>query len=926
MSHRGTQSPTTSGVVDDLLLGEKTHATIAAANIVGVVVWERGGRILDANENFLRLLGVGRDALTSGALDWASLTPPEYHAVDAAKVAELNAHGVHPAYEKELVKSDGNRVYVLVASAYADASRQQGVAVVVDHTAMRAADAERRRTQEANEILAHASLVLGRSLDMRATAEAIARAALPKFADWAVVDAINAEGKLGRLALAHVDTEMVAAALELDRRWPPKYDETNGVHAVARTGVPVILSEIRDGDFAPLARDAEHFAAWRAFNVRSCISVPLQAGDETLGVLTLFRTEGGRRYSTDDLPLARELGRRAATALINARLFERERNARAEAEAARKRTDLLQRLSASLTRVLTRDDVTTVVLTHLVRALGAVTGTVMELSQHGDELLLRGTVGLDPVSRHRFARVGLDARVPASVVARTGQAMFIANHDEWTARFGDAPTAAPEDAGRAWAALPLFVENRLLGVMTLTLDGPRTFPEDERRLVRAFADLCAQALERARMYEGEREARALAERLQEITAVLGDAATLGDVADTVIRATIVAMQADSVALVLRDPPPGDDWARIVRAFGLPPDVISEFSRFPLSGSGVTSIVLRSGETLVVERRDGPQGLDARFGDLANLWSRLGTHALLTEPLRLAERTVGALSVTFNQRRVFSEADRAFVVALAQQTTHAIERVRLLERERSAHAEADSARAAAVNANLTKSQFLATMSHELRTPLNAIGGYVDLLTMGIRGPLSPQQLEDLSRINRSQQQLLSLINEVLDYARLEAGSVRYEVAEVGVGGSVAALESLVLPQLQSKQLSLDVEPVPSTLQVRADPAKLRQILLNLLSNAIKFTHPGGRIRLYADSPDTRRVTITVEDTGIGISADHLERIFEPFVQVGRSLHAPIEGSGLGLAISRDLARGMDGDLTVESTVGVGSKFHLSLPRL
>jgi len=291
---------------------------------------------------------------------------------------------------------------------------------------------------------------------------------------------------------------------------------------------------------------------------------------------------------------------------------------------------------------------------------------------------------------------------------------------------------------------------------------------------------------------------------------------------------------------------------------------------------------------------------------------------------LAERVICALSVTFNQRRVFSESDRAFLAGLVRQTAHAIERVQLLERERSAHADADSARAAAVHANQAKSQFLATMSHELRTPLNAIGGYVDLLTMGIRGPLLPQQIEDLSRINHNQQHLLSLINEVLNYARLEAGSVRYDVTQVGVGGILATFESLVLPQLRSKQLSLVVEPVPSALQVRADPEKLRQILLNLLSNAIKFTSSGGRIRVSAESQTARRVMITVEDTGIGIAADHLERIFEPFVQIGRALHAPIEGSGLGLAISRDLARGMNGDLTVESTFGVGSAFRLTLP--
>ncbi|HYW13558.1 MAG TPA: PAS domain-containing protein [Longimicrobium sp.] len=241
----------------------------------------------------------------------------------------------------------------------------------------------------------------------------------------------------------------------------------------------------------------------------------------------------------------------------------------------------------------------------------------------------------------------------------------------------------------------------------------------------------------------------------------------------------------------------------------------------------------------------------------------------------------------------------------------------------ARAEAENARADAEAANRAKGEFLAVMSHELRTPLNAIGGYAELLEMGIRGPVTPQQGDDLRRIQTSQRHLLGLINEVLNYAKLETGSVHYDLADVPVREAVAAAELLVAPQARGKGLALEVGECPRELAARADAEKLRQILVNLLSNAIKFTDPGGRIEITCARMDGR-VAVSVADTGMGIAAEKMEEIFDPFVQVRSDLTRPHEGTGLGLAISRDLARGMGGELTATSTPGVGSVFTLSLP--
>jgi PAS domain S-box-containing protein len=238
---------------------------------------------------------------------------------------------------------------------------------------------------------------------------------------------------------------------------------------------------------------------------------------------------------------------------------------------------------------------------------------------------------------------------------------------------------------------------------------------------------------------------------------------------------------------------------------------------------------------------------------------------------------------------------------------------------------DARRVAEVEAaNRAKSEFLATLSHELRTPLNAIGGYADLLCMAIAGPLNSTQRHYVDRVRSSQQHLLGLVNDLLSLSRMEAGVVEVDTGPIDMGPLLRELRGMIEPELLARGVGLDVSGCPPDTLATGDARRVRQVLLNLLSNAVKFTPPAGRVEL-ACSCTGDAVSVSVRDSGPGIPQDKLEAIFEPFVQLGRSLTEPKDGIGLGLAISRRLARAMNGDLEVESRPGAGATFTLTLPR-
>jgi signal transduction histidine kinase len=298
--------------------------------------------------------------------------------------------------------------------------------------------------------------------------------------------------------------------------------------------------------------------------------------------------------------------------------------------------------------------------------------------------------------------------------------------------------------------------------------------------------------------------------------------------------------------------------------------------------------------------------------------QLGVESLLTVPLIARGKLLGAVTFVGAERgHAHSAADVQLAEDLAARGALALDNAQVYEL-------AVVLKQSAETANRAKTAFLGAMSHELRTPLNAIGGYVEILDMGLRGPVNERQRADLARIATNQEYLLVLITEILNFVHVSSGRVTYDLSDVKAGNALERATELIGPLIAQRGIVWDGITCDDGIVCRADPEKLTQVLVNLISNAIKFTPPGGRIAVDGSvKGDT--VLLSVSDTGIGIPADKQESIFEPFIQLKEGLADRASGVGLGLAISRDLARAMNGDLTVESSEGKGSRFTLSLPR-
>lgn len=459
-------------------------------------------------------------------------------------------------------------------------------------------------------------------------------------------------------------------------------------------------------------------------------------------------------------------------------------------------------------------------------------------------------------------------------------------------------------------SVPLRIQGEVRGAISLQdVDREFAFSESDMRLLETLANSMSVALENARLFaETQRLLKETVQRATELAAVNTVSAALASELDVRALIQLVGEQtrttfnADIAYVALLDEAGG--------IINFPYTFGEELT--PLRyGEGLTSKILQTCQPLLINQEEDrqAQGVGATRVGKASL-SYLGV------PIIVSGKAVGVLSVqSITQEGIFDQADAHLITTIASYVGTALHNARL-------YGEARQARKDAEQANEAKSAFLANMSHELRTPLNAIIGFTRIVRRKGEGVLPEKQTENLDKVLLSAEHLLSLINTVLDIAKIEAGRMDVLAANFRIGALVDLCANTAQPLLQPG-VTLEKQVDEGLSIIYSDQDKIRQIILNLLSNAAKFTH-AGKILLSANREGKATLRIVVADTGIGISEEALPYIFKEFQQGDASTTRQYGGTGLGLSISRNLARLLGGEITVQSELGKGSTFTLVLP--
>jgi signal transduction histidine kinase len=462
-------------------------------------------------------------------------------------------------------------------------------------------------------------------------------------------------------------------------------------------------------------------------------------------------------------------------------------------------------------------------------------------------------------------------------------------------------------------AVPLVREDRALGTILLRRTEVRPFEDKHIALLKTFADQAAIAIENVRLFNETKEAlerqTATAEVLNVISGSITDARP---VFDAISRSVLRLYGARNVSLIVRV---GDRIDRV--AYALADQSADDGSQalypIPLDEGSLSGRAILRDELVHIRDVDTEPGLGEHSRAITR---RQGVRSVLIAPMHSMGASTGALAVARRAPGGFSEREVELIRTFADQAVIAMENVRLFREieEKSAQLEV---------ANKHKSEFLANMSHELRTPLNAIIGFSEVLSERMFGEVNDKQADYLKDIHESGRHLLSLINDILDLSKIEAGRMDLELSRFHLPSALSNAVTLVRERAQRHGIELSVDVDDRLGAFQADERKFKQIMLNLLSNAVKFTPDGGRVSVLAKK-DTTCVEIAVRDTGIGIAAEDHSAVFEEFKQVGRDYTKKAEGTGLGLALTKRFVELHGGSIRLESAPGKGSTFTVSLP--
>lgn len=579
---------------------------------------------------------------------------------------------------------------------------------------------ESQTAQARLRMVAEASSELLASLDYETRMQQLAERVVPRFADLCTVNLVQSDGSIQLTALAHVNPEMLPIVREWAAEHPLSPDGAEGTPNVIRTGKAIWVADVTQLNPDP-TDPTERAVYWARLNVRSYVIVPLIARGRVLGAISFVHSESGRHFTFQDLLTGEEIARRAAIALDNATLYAQEQHARFEAEENALRISALQNVTAALATALTPKQVAQNALEHSIGALGAGAGNVALLNADKETVEIVEARGYPQDIVNAWHNFSITNASPLADAIRSGETILLQGQAQMRVRYPDVFERQAALVGKAWAAIPLRLDEGVIGALGVTYSEERAFDDADKAFMNAIAQQIAQAMERAQLYAAERAARAAAElnaarvsALQRITASLGTALTREQVAEVVLNQGTKALGAQGGMLTQLSE--DGQMVRILRAQGYPPEVIQARQEFPIDARLAIAEVVRTGEPLVFE---SVEQVAAHYPE--RTIAPRAFEAWIFAPLEFEGRILGGMTLAFGNARKLSETDRAFAMALAQQCAQALERARLYESERAARQAAEGA--ARRSEWLTEASHVLTSSLEFETTLSELAQLV-----------------------------------------------------------------------------------------------------------------------------------------------------------------------------------------------------------
>ncbi|BCL39246.1 PAS domain-containing protein [Nostoc sp. MS1] len=478
---------------------------------VGITLVTLAGEFLQVNPALCEITGYSGEEFSQ--MNFQDITHPDDLAADwdyARKVLSREINGY--SLEKRYVRKDGTIVWVnLTASAVWDEQGQAKYALGIIEDI-----SERKQVEAAQKLLVEASTILAASLDYEVTLNNVVHLAVPAMADWCIVDVLQPDWSIKRVAIASVDSVKLEIIAEIHQSYPPRTEGKHPFRHLLLQGKSAFYPQVADSLLQEMADDERHLQLLQSLGMRSLMVVPLYSRFQIFGVISFVTANSGRQLNQTDLALAEDIARRAATAIDNARLYQETQQAKQAAELAMSRTLRLQSITAALSEALTQEQVADVVVNQGLAALGASAGSVVLLTEGGNTLRIIKAIGYPESVKDAWETFPITAAVPIAETARTGEAIFIPNVEVFATKYPQIGNVPSNTGNSAFACIPLIVEQHTIGVMGLSFATSQKFNEEEQKFMLTLGQQCAQAIARAQLYEAEKNARAVAESTNRI--------------------------------------------------------------------------------------------------------------------------------------------------------------------------------------------------------------------------------------------------------------------------------------------------------------------------------------------------------------------------------------------------------------------------